>query len=34
MNQKDKVESFSIWIDGKSIESTIPGRSISTFMIE
>jgi len=34
MNQKDKEEKFSIWLDDKSIESTVPGRSISTFMIE
>jgi glucosylceramidase len=34
MNQKHKEVNFSIWMDGKSIESTIPGRSISTFLIE
>jgi len=34
MNQKDKKESFSVCMDGKSIESTLPGRSISTFLIE
>jgi glucosylceramidase len=34
MNQKDVVQKFLIWMDGKSIESTVPGRSISTFMIE
>ena len=34
MNQEDKLEKFLIWMDGKSIESTVPGRSISTFLIE
>jgi len=34
MNQNEKINTFSIWIDGKSIESSVPGRSISTFMVE
>jgi len=34
MNQNEKINTFSIWIDGKSIESSVSGRSISTFMVE
>ena len=34
MNQDKKAIKFLIWMDGKSIESTMPGRSISTFVIE
>jgi glucosylceramidase len=34
MNQKDKEETFLIWLDGHSAKSTVPGRSISTFLIE
>ena len=34
MNQDKKTVKFNIWMDGKSIESSMPGRSISTFMIE
>jgi len=34
MNQGDSGETFLIWMDGKSTKSTIPGRSISTFVIE
>ena len=34
MNQDNKTVKFLIWMDGKSIESSMPGRSNSTFMIE
>jgi len=34
MNKRKKEMNFLIWVDGKSIESKIPGRSISTFMIK
>lgn len=33
MNQGEKDVTFYIWIDGKSIKSTIPRKSISTFVI-
>ena len=34
MNQTDKAEAFLVWLNGKSIKSSLPQRSISTFMIE
>jgi len=34
MNQADKIQTCSIRLDGKSANSTIPERSISTFVIE
>jgi len=34
MNQGDKSQSCLIWLNGKSAKSTIPERSISTFVIE
>ncbi|MDR3651680.1 MAG: glycoside hydrolase family 30 protein [Paludibacter sp.] len=34
MNQKDMEETFYVWMDGNSVKSTVPGRSISTFVIE
>jgi len=34
MNQSDKTENYFIWVNGKSIKSTLPQRSISTFVIE
>jgi len=34
MNKGEKSMNFLIWLNGKSIESKVPGRSISTFMIE
>ena len=34
MNKGEKEMNFLIWVDEKSIESKVPGRSISTFMIE
>ncbi|MDD4970183.1 MAG: glycoside hydrolase family 30 protein [Paludibacter sp.] len=34
MNEHEKKEAFSVWIDGKSIETNLPGRSISTFVID
>ncbi len=34
MNQTDKAEAFLVWLNGKSITSSLPKRSISTFVIE
>jgi glucosylceramidase len=34
MNQSESAETFLMWLDGKSTKSTVPGRSISTFVIE
>lgn len=34
MNQEDKDETFFLWMNGKSVESKVPGRSISTFVVE
>lgn len=33
MNQSESAETFLMWLDGKSTKSTVPGRSISTFVI-
>jgi glucosylceramidase len=34
MNQTDKTSTCFIWINGKAIKSSLPSRSISTFVIE
>lgn len=34
MNQTNKAESFLVWLNGKSIKSSLPKRYISTFVIE
>lgn len=34
MNQQNREETFSIWLNGNSAKSTVPGKSISTFVIE
>ena len=34
MNQTDKAEAFLVWLNGKYIKSSLPKRSISTFVIE
>jgi len=34
MNQKDKVQNLKLWLEGKSIISKLPARSISTFVVE
>jgi glucosylceramidase len=34
MNQTDKTSNCFIWINGKAIKSSLPKRSISTFVIE
>jgi len=34
MNQVKKAESLLIWMNGKSVKSTVPGNSITTFVID
>lgn len=34
MNQTNNTEAFLVWLNGKSIKSSLPQRSISTFVIE
>lgn len=34
MNQEDKDETFLLWMNGESVKSKVPGRSISTFVVE
>jgi glucosylceramidase len=34
MNQVKKTESLLIWLNGKSVKSTVPGNSITTFVID
>lgn len=34
MNKTDKSETFLVWLNGQSIKSTLPKRSISTFIID
>ena len=34
MNKKDKVQNIKLWFQGKTIQSVLPARSISTFVVE